>query len=112
MGVTTVDSLATEDMSTSDSVRSPPSIVGLVANVATRIRMDHKHVRARVEDPYTGGDVKRSQVRAQGQGEKKKPARAASVPKLGLFVTHGPTTRRTASDSQQPLTKGSRTKGT
>ena len=49
------DSLATENMSTGDSVWSPPSVVRLVADVATRIRMNHKHLRARVEDAYTDG---------------------------------------------------------
>jgi hypothetical protein len=58
-------------MPTGDSVWSPLSVIRLVANVATGIRVDYKHLRARVEDPHTGGGVRRSQVRTQGQGEKK-----------------------------------------
>lgn len=72
LGATTMraaitDSLATENMPAGDSVWGPLRVVRLVANVATRIRMDHKHLNARVEGPRTGGDV-RSQVRTRRTG--------------------------------------------
>lgn len=50
-----VDSLATEDMPTCDGVWNPLSVVRLVANIATRIRVYYEHFSARIEDPYTGG---------------------------------------------------------
>jgi len=42
-GAITGDSLAAENMSTGDGVRSPFTVVRLVADVATGIRMYHKH---------------------------------------------------------------------
>jgi hypothetical protein len=42
--VIVADSLATENMSTGDSVGSPFTVVLFVANVATRIRVYNKHV--------------------------------------------------------------------
>ena len=39
-----VDSLATENMPTCDSVWSPLAIVRLVTDVATRIRMNYEHL--------------------------------------------------------------------
>lgn len=66
-----VDSLATENVPTGDNVWSSPRVIRLVANVAARIRMDYKHLRARVEDPYTGGGKKKSSACSEDRVRKK-----------------------------------------
>ena len=57
------DSLAAKNMPTGDGVGSPLTVVRFVADVATRIRMYHKHIRGGVEGPYTGGGVRKGRAR-------------------------------------------------
>ena len=73
-GVDTGDSLGAENMPTGNSVGSPLAVVGFVADVAIRIRMNYKHLWINgTDDPYTGGGGRRGRARVPRGRVRKNP---------------------------------------